>query len=165
MAPFIFVKDILIEELEGEYSKSSAWSKISPSDFYPAITLYSWSDEQIVLKGRHVVADFDTGCPVLVFDEAEIDETILSDMELQLSSLYLNQPYDYRLGQVKVAVLTKDGKLKAMPFLIRLVRKWRKSPFCAINPARKALVGRDLALRRLLNLLLKSDEKKTEILK
>lgn len=117
------------------------------------------------MKGRHVVADFDTGCPVLVFDEAEIDETILSDMELQLSSLYLNQPYDYRLGQVKVAVLTKDGKLKAMPFLIRLVRKWRKSPFCAINPARKALVGRDLALRRLLNLLLKSDEKKTEILK
>lgn len=133
VAPFIFVKDILIEELGGEYSKSSAWSKISLSDFYPTITLYignsNWTDEQIVLKGKHVVADFDTGCPVLIFDEAEMDETILSDMELQLSSLHLNQPYDYRVSKVKVAVLTKDGKLKAMPFLIRLVRKWRKSPF------------------------------------
>jgi hypothetical protein len=40
-----------------------------------------------------------------------------------------------------------------------------KEPFCAINPARKALVGRELALRLLLNVLLKANEKETEILK
>jgi hypothetical protein len=167
-APFLYAKEILIEESR-EVVGGSAWSQLSLSDFYPTIALYvgrsNWADSQIISQGKPIVADFDTGCSAFIVDEAAIDRSILSDIEFRLYSTHLNQSYDYRVCKIKVAVRTKEGKIKSGAFLIRLVTNWQQSPFRAINPARKALVGRELALRLLLNVLLKANEKETEILK
>jgi hypothetical protein len=166
-APFVYTRELLIEE-SAEAFRSCSWSRLSLSDFYPTIGFFigrsDWGDTRIISEGKQIVADFDTGCPALIVNETEIDERVLSGIESRLFSTHLDRSYDYRACKVKVAVQTKEGRIKAQPFLIRLVRNWRQSAFCAINPERKALAGRELCLRLLVNVLLKADTKETEII-
>jgi hypothetical protein len=167
-APFLYLKDLLIEESEVTLGNSS-WSRLSMDDYYPTIEFYigrpEWQDTKVVLSGKQLIADFDTGCPAVLVNEKEIDENVLGGFEFEATGKHLSRCYDYRVCNARLAVLTKEGKVKARSFLIRVVHNRQESPFCSINPARKALVGRELVLRLLLNILLKADEKETEILK
>jgi hypothetical protein len=44
-----------------------------------------------------------------------------------------------------------------------LIRGWSSSPFVRVNPARRALVGRNVLMRLGLRVLLRADDRRTSI--
>jgi len=164
-APYLFVRDALIEEIA-----SSPWSRITEKDHYPTIPIYvgkqEWDDEKLDLVENVLTADFDTGSPTVVLDKDRlIERKWITDSEIGIIGSHLGRTYGYFLPELKLGCKTASGEMKSDVFRVRAVRNWKESPFCQINPERCGLVGRNVLIELSLHLLLKGDEKKTDILK
>jgi len=167
-APFIYVKNPLIEEsvdLEG----NTNWSNLAYNDFYPSISIFvgdkAADNEELIHPLNEIIADFDTGCPVIVIDQLElIKRDIAAGAEFEVSNIHLGMTYDFSLPQVKIGIKTLNNLYKSKTFRIRSVTNWKLSPFCIINSDRKGLVGRNLLIELELHVLLKGNEQVTQIL-
>jgi len=164
-APFVFVKDALVEE-----HNTSKWALIEQDDYYPTVTIFvsaqNCTDEQLLECGKQLNADFDTGSPVIFLDLTVIEDIDIDiSKHIEISNIHLRRTYDYVAPKVKIGVKTEQGKIKSDAFIVRAVANWENSPFCLPNPQRTALVGRNILLRLKLKTLLDGESKTTDILK
>lgn len=167
-APFIYVKDPQIEESTNLKNKSN-WSLLNNRDFYPSIKIYigleDTSIEELINPKNEIITDFDTGSPVIVIDQGELKKRdIPVENEFEVANIHLGKTYDFPLPQINIGVKTSHNSHKSRSFRVRSVSDWKSSPFCIINPNRKGLVGRNLLIDLNLHILLKGDEKVTQII-
>lgn len=151
LVPFLFVREPLIEEVTPASGAPSAWSQISATDFYPTIQMrvgHADIDDQTLLQtGVAMIADLDTGAPVIILNRAEVERTgtDLTDYA-EIRGIHLGATYGSVLLQLRIGILTRSGKTKTALFRVRAVDDWSRSPFVAVNPHRAALAGRNLLL-------------------
>jgi len=160
--PFVFVKTPLIEE--------TPWAQVSPWDYYPTVEILlgkaDWDKEELLHKGEVIIADLDTGCPYIFtsYDEALAKRYILpSPFRHAQARYHLGIRYLFYIATFTIGVQDANGKLKCQNMAIHCVENWPRSPFCHINPERKALVGRNLFLEFLLTLKLSGRTKSSVI--
>ncbi|MBM3242068.1 hypothetical protein FJZ31_37830 [Candidatus Poribacteria bacterium] len=164
-APYVFVRDALIEEIA-----NSPWTQVSEKDYYPTIQVFvgkqEWDNEKLDVAENVLIADFDTGSPVVVLDKDElVEHEWIEDKEIGIIGSHLGRTYGYFLPKLKLGCKTASGEMKSGVFRVRAVRNWKESSFCQINIERRGLIGRNVLIELLLHLLLEGDEKKTVILK
>jgi hypothetical protein len=164
-APYLFVRDSLIEEIT-----SSPWTQITEKDYYPTIQVYvgrqEWDNEKLDVAENSLTADFDTGSPVVVLDKDKlVEHDWIEDSEVRIIGSHLGRTYGYFLPKLKLGCKAVSGEMKSGVFRVRAVRNWNEGPFCQVNPERRGLIGRNVLIELSLHLLLKGDEKKTVILK
>jgi len=164
-APFVFVKDALVEE-----HSTSRWALIERNDYYPTVTIFvaakNCADEQLLECGKQLDADFDTGSPVIILDLTTVEDVGIDiSRHIEISNIHLRRAYDYVAPKVKIGVKTKQGDIKSSIFTVRAVVDWENSPFSLVNLQRTALVGRNILLQLQLKTLLNGECKTTEILK
>ena len=164
-APYLFVRDVLIEEIT-----SSPWSQITEKDYYPTIQVYvgkqEWDNEKFNVAENILTSDFDTGSPVIILDKDKlVEHDWIEDSEVKIIGSHLGRAYGYFLPKLKLGCKTASGEMKSGVFRVRAVRNWSESSFCQVKPERYGLIGRNLLIELSLHLLLKGDEKKTVILK
>ena len=167
-APFIFIKDPLIEESENKID-SIDWSTLKNNDYYPTINIFIGdnylNDKELIDSKNAIIADFDTGSPVIVLDQRQLQNRNISfDEEIEISQVHLGMTYDFFLPEIKIGLKTMSNSIKSKTFRVRSVINWNDSPFCRVNPNRKGLVGRNLLIEMNLHVILKGDVKTTQIL-
>jgi hypothetical protein len=163
-APFVFVKDALVEE-----HSTSRWALIGRDDYYPTVTIFvvagNCADEPLLECGKQLNADFDTGSPVIFLDLTTVEDVGIDvSRHIEISGMHLRRAYDYIMPKVKIGVKTKQSNIKSSIFIVRAVLDWENSPFCLVNPQRAALVGRNILLKLQLKTLLDGKCKTSEIL-
>ena len=123
-------------------------------DRYPTIP---WRLGDTVLDG-----DLDTGSHGTFVDA--LLSAAAAEPTLWFAGQHLGRPFEWSPGRTDMAVALPDGSVATASLPIRWVRAWAGSPFVRINPARRALVGRD-ALRALnLEVSLRAGPAETHIL-
>ena len=148
---YVFGRPEMVEEVP--------WSALN-GDWYPAVEFLvgspGWNDQAMLERGRHVVADFDTGCPTYFLRE-EIARDIApppQPPEVRMS-IHLGRSFFYFTRRIKIGIRDIVGAFRSAQAYVAFVRRWAESPMTLINPAREALVGRklmfDLALEITLN--------------
>lgn len=167
-APFIFIKDPLIEESESKIGLID-WSILKNNDYYPTIDIFIGAnylnDNDLIDSKNEVIADFDTGSPIIVLDQKQLKNRNISfDEEIEISQVHLGMTYDFFLPEIKIGLRTMSNSVKSKTFRVRSVINWNDSPFCRVNPNRKGLVGRNLLIEMKLHVILKGDAKTTQIL-
>jgi len=167
-APFIFMRDPLIEE-SGNKINPVSWSALGNNDFYPTINIFigasNLNDKDLIDSKNLIIADFDTGSPVIVLDQKQLkNRNIAFDEEIEISQVHLGMTYDFYLPEIKIGLKTLSDSIKSKTFRVRSVIDWDVSPFCRVNPNRKGLVGRNLLIEMRLHVILQGDMKTTEIL-
>jgi len=151
---FVFSAAPLIEECE--------WSRISPDDHYLRIEFsVTGKNELIPVKG-----DLDTGAPNIFLD---LDNLMsggiinLNRFEYPNRGIHLGKNYIYYVKRVTICINDEKGKTNSLEFNSYCVSNWQKSPFCAINPDREALVGRCVLFKFKLKIELDGKEKVTKV--
>lgn len=167
--PYRFVKSPVIEEIKslGE----SSWSKTTlDGDYYPTIEIFigkpEWTGEQVVKQGFLLIADFDPGTSYIFLDYLDYARLQIPTMVLEPFRLgyHIQDKYIYQLLPLKIGVRRVNGEIKTGLFRCFCVKEWKSSPFCMINPHRKAFVGRNILLDLPLNIELRGEDRKTVIL-
>ncbi|MFQ6074558.1 MAG: hypothetical protein ACE5Z5_00290 [Candidatus Bathyarchaeia archaeon] len=140
---YVFSREDMVEE--------TRWTRLN-DDYYPTIELNlggkEWVDEDVVDRGREVLADFDTGNPYYIIFNEEISENIVpspSPYETH-RGVHLGEPYWYFPKEVKISVKDVEGAFRCKVMRVRFVRLWEKSPLLLANPKREGFVGRNLML-------------------
>jgi hypothetical protein len=90
-APYVFVRDALIEEIA-----SSPWIQVSEKDYYPTIQVFvgkqEWDNEKLDASENVLIADFDTGSPVVVLDKDElVEHEWIEDKEIGIIGSHLGR--------------------------------------------------------------------------
>lgn len=152
LVPWVFVRPPLIEETSNVNGKSS-WSALGRDDYYPTLMVVAgnpgWDEKQIRNSGQSIVADIDTGCNRLFLDYNRVAEnrivirTVLSRLQ---RAEHLGRRFSFYVFDIRIGVCDISGKMKIRNFSSYCVLNWSHSPFCLINPNRKALIGRNLIL-------------------
>jgi hypothetical protein len=94
------------------------------------------------MLSHDLVADLDTGSHGTL-----IDDRIAHDRDgshVWFSGSHLSHSFRWRPGRVSVEVGLEGGERRTVDLPVRWVADWASSPFVRINPARRALAGRDL---------------------
>lgn len=133
-APFVFVKDALVEE-----HSTSRWALIEQDDYYPTVTIFvvtgNCANEKLLECGKKLDADFDTGSPVIFLDLTVVEDVGIDiSRHIEVSNIHLRRAYDYVTPKIKIGVKTKQGGIKSSIFTVRAVVDWKNSPFCLVNP-------------------------------
>jgi len=165
-APFLFVREALIEESASVANTQSQWSELDQSDFYPtirmAISPLDNGESDLENMGNWLTADFDTGSPANIFRDIDLNRLGINlDDEDEIWAVHLGIRYRYVSPKVRIAIRSESQGLKFGVFRPRVVYDWARGPFVQINPNRTALVGRNLLLQLGVDVLLKGQERKT----
>ena len=153
--PFVFFDLPLIEEC--------GWSKTKhKDDYYPSVN--------VTINGKNrnldIISDFDTGTRGVFLN---LDELInygivnrLDSYDFPMKERHLKRDYVAYIKRVKISVGVEKGKTDSLEFKSYCVSNWQKSPFCLINPDRKALIGRSILFKFKLKIELDGKEKATK---
>lgn len=156
--PFVFFNPrlFLIEE-------AVRWHHtIEPEDDYPTVV--------VKLQGARgeieLAADFDTGAIDAYFDfDLLARHGVLSQetRDFEDESTHLGQSFRFVAKPLLVSMTDKTGAVRATGFFVFCVKNWERSPFVAINPNRKALVGRSMLFKIAPLVHLDFDARQTEL--
>jgi len=168
-APFLFIREALIEESASVVNAQSQWSGLDQSDFYPtirmAISPLDNGEADLENTGNWLTADFDTGSSANIFRDIDINRMGINlDDEDEIWAVHLGIRYRYVSPKIRIAIRSESQGLKFGVFRPRVVYDWARGPFVQINPNRTALVGRNLLLQLGLDVLLKGTERKTIVM-
>lgn len=167
--PFLFIREPLIEEGASVLGTQCQWAELADGDFYPSIGIAISPENDDVLSlesnGNWMVADLDTGSPIIVIRGTDIERSgiRLEDYE-ETWAVHLGIRYRYVTPKLQIAIQSESQGIKAGIFRPRAVYDWTTSPFVLINPNRTALAGRNLLLQLGLDILLKSQDRKTVVI-
>lgn len=142
-APLVFVANLHIEE--------SLWAALPRDDFYPSLTVTigaaDWDQADLSKKGITLDADFDTGSPYISadYDLLRANKIIKKQtFKPAQTDRHLGFPYQYHFLPAQITLIDETGKMLSKVISVICVRNWQHSSLCLVNPARKALVGRNL---------------------
>lgn len=162
-APWTFIANPVIEE--------TYWAAVAADDFYPSVSITvgakSCEEEKITQAGLQFDADLDTGSGNIILDYSLIrSKNIIENQygKIAESGKHLGFPYTCHVLPVKIAIIDESGKLTSRIMSAYCVRNWGQSPFCFVNPIRKALVGRSLLYEFPLRVELDGGNRTTKIL-
>jgi hypothetical protein len=163
LIPFVFIYTPLIEE--------SSWSALSGSDYYPTLPLivgkFGTPAEKLASEGVTIQADFDTGSPDLLLDYDQMVSTgVVRAMPIEHAHYrpHLGEYDRAYLLPIVLGVNDHRGQTLTIEFGAILVRNWRQSPLCFVNPDREALAGRNLIHKFPLKVELDGEKKKTKVI-
>ncbi len=175
--------DTVVEETERRTSKPAyivtrlpiieehaAWSDLraqKPNDFYPTVEVYlanrAWRDDEVFHRGARVIADFDTGNPMIYAFPETICGWLAPEARPRRHDLYLGRPYRFYPRLLKLGMT--DGVKKAvLERTVDSILGWddlAQNPFRLANPQRAGFVGRELMLETPFRLLLDPGKKES----
>ncbi|MCI0446335.1 hypothetical protein L0152_24370 [bacterium] len=162
LIPFVFIRTPLIEE--------SSWSGIADLDYYPTLPItvakFTATKDELLSDGVALEADFDTGSADLLLDYDQlVSSGIIKRLPLDQAHYYYHLGEFYRAHLLPITIGITDDREQTITkkFGALVVRDWRKSPLCLVNPAREALGGRNLLLDFPLRVELDGEKKTTKI--
>jgi hypothetical protein len=161
--PFVFIRAPLIEE--------SNWSVLSDSDYYPTLPItggrFRVTKEKLVADGIVIEADFDTGSPHLLLDYNQmLSNDVVDPMPSYQEHFHphLGEYLRCYLLPIQIGVTDASGQMVTKEFGAFLVRNWRQTSLCWVNPDREALAGRNLLLEFPLKVELDGEKKTTRVI-
>jgi hypothetical protein len=162
-APWIFIANPVIEE--------SYWAAIPDNDFYPSVSVgfgaVNWNQQDIMQKGIQFDTDLDTGSGNVILDYASLRSKNIVENQYgkeSESGLHLGRSNQCYILPIQVMITDETEKAISKTMSAICVRNWQQSPFCLVNPFRKALVGRNLLYEFPLCIELDGGKRTTKIL-
>lgn len=156
--PFVFFSPrmFLIEE-------TTRWHPTEiPGDAYPTIPLGLKSDTQTL----QLDADFDTGALDIYLDLDYLTAngiTTVTEKNLTQDSRHLGRLFSYIAKSLWLEMADKNGIARRIRVRALCVLNWAISPFTAINPNRRALIGRNVLFELRPRAILDFNDRSTEI--
>lgn len=113
-----------------------------------------------------LAADLDTGAIDAYFDfDLLAGHGVLSQeaRDFEDESRHLGQGFRFVAKPLRVSMTDKTGEVREIGLFVFCVKNWERSPFVAINPNRKALVGRSMPFKIAPLVHLDFDARQTEV--
>jgi hypothetical protein len=112
-------------------------------------------------------ADFDSGSCHSFFSLQELENNKWFKIDIYLDfphvAEYRGEEYLYYIKNMYVRIEDENKKSNSAKMHCFAVQNWRFSPFCALNPNRTALVGRDILRKFPLRIVLDSGKRTTTV--
>jgi hypothetical protein len=161
-APLLFTRPLVEEAVPPR----TPWAELAAGDAYPTVSIHLGApgDLEAVFERAPFVADLDTGSPALIMP-SEHGESIGWRVLARRwrAARHLGQDYEWRPVLASVGVVDRAGTRRSADVTAIAVRRWAEGPFTRVNPARRALVGRNVLMRLGLRVLLLAGDRQTSI--
>jgi proline iminopeptidase len=150
LVPFAYTAPLPVESIPAANVGVGWVSTREKGDYYPTI--------HVGIGGNSVVADLDTGATQSHLCSSLVTRNLFSACR---SSTHLGKQFEYYSQKIPLTVQVEGGIQETIKLTAAVVLGWDASPFVIVNPARKALIGRDLLLHSRHDLVLSGSQRRS----